>query len=384
MKKRTTDNITSEVLAAFLDGNATTEESQKIIDGLFEDEELREILHISRATDAELGYSYQECEYIPMTALAATCNEGNFCCLECEKHILRKHDIEFDEKEMLTNAIHNGWQKIEGTALHNIGRHLESHGFSVTRKYNSTIKDIEYAIKTSRSLIAAVDGGELLGNKTDEFIEDIFIGEIPDHTVVILSYDKKNKTITIFDPNSQNTEDTYPIEEFIDAWNDSKNYLVIITPKDMDTYTPNPIDVSDVELSEELNELREAIAENAHEIWALERQAQGWTYGPQRDDTKKHNPCMVRYSQLPEKEKVFDREMAMNTLKLVKKLGYDIIKREDTELYKDLLSRIKKAKETYYCPRCYSKGEKTIIEKHQVFCYKCGHDLRLEELYKEL
>jgi hypothetical protein len=95
----------------------------------------------------------------------------------------------------------------------------------------------------------------------------------------------------------------------------------------MKEYDPCPIDLSDVELPDELNELREAIAENAHDVWALERKAQGWTYGAERNDQRKETPCMVAYSQLPESEKTFDREMAMNTLKLLKKLGYDIVKK---------------------------------------------------------
>lgn len=150
----------------------------------------------------------------------------------------------------------------------------------------------------------------------------------------------------------------------------------------METYIPKPIDLSDVVLTEDLNELREAIAENAHDVWAVERQAQGWTYGDQRDDNKKETPCMVPYSQLPDSEKTFDREMAMNTLKLVRKLGYDLIKREETELYKDLLSRIRDAKETFYCSQCWGKGAKTPVAKHQIFCHVCGCELKLEELYK--
>ena len=47
----------------------------------------------------------------------------------------------------------------------------------------------------------------------------------------------------------------------------------------MKTYIPKPIDLLDVELTEDLKDLREAIAENAHEIWAENRQAEGWTYG---------------------------------------------------------------------------------------------------------
>ena len=327
MKKKSVNNISAEVLAAFLDGNATAHESKEILGSLSEDAELRELLHISQSVDAELGIAPQECEFIPMTAMAATCNEENYCCLECEKYILRKLNIEFDEERLLQNAIRNGWQKEDGTALHNVGRHLDSKGLVVTRQYNASIEDIATALKDDESVIVAVDGGELLGNRADETIEDLMIGQIPDHTVVVLSFDEKSNTITLFDPNSSNAEDTYPIEQFKDAWNDSKNYLVTIASNNIKTYTPKPIDLSDVELTEDLNELREAIAENAHEIWAENRQAEGWTYGPQRDDQLKQTPDMVPYSQLPESEKEYDREMAMNTLKLLKKLGYDIVKR---------------------------------------------------------
>lgn len=373
MKKKSVNNISAEVLAAFLDGNATAQESKEIITALTEDAELRELLHISQSVDAELGVVSQECEFVPMTAMAATCNEENYCSLECEKYILRTLNIEFDKEQLLQNAIQNGWQKEDGTALHNVGRHLEGKGLVVTRQYNASIDDIANSLNENEFVIVAVDGGELLGNIADETIEDLLIGQIPDHTVVILSLDEKSNKITLFDPNSSNAEDTYPIEQFKDAWNDSKNYLVTITSNSMKTYTPKPIDLSDVELTEDLNELREAIAENAHEIWAENRQAEGWTYGPQRDDQLKQTPDMVPYSQLPEGEKEYDREMAMKTIKLLKKLGYDLIKREETELYKVLKQRIQNSDEEFHCRRCGN-----VIYKHQVFCDKCGLELKMD------
>lgn len=373
MKRKSVNNISAEVLAAFLDGNATAQESKEILGALAEDAELREMLHISQSVDAELGLIPQDCEFIPMTALAATCNEDNYCCLECEKYILRKLNIEFDEEQLYQNTIKNGWQKANGTALHNVGRHLENKGLLVTRQYNASIEDIATALKDDESVIVAVDGGELLGNRADEIIEDLVIGQIPDHTVVVLSLNTSNDTITIYDPNSSNAEDTYPIEQFKDAWDDSKNYLVTITTDSTKTYTPKPIDVSDVVLGAEFDDLREAIAENAHEVWAMERQAQGWTYGPQRDDVQKQTPCMVPYSQLPDSEKTFDRDMAMNTIKLLKKLGYDLIKREKTELYKVLKMRIQNSEEEFHCRRCGN-----VIYKHQVFCDKCGLELKMD------
>ena len=43
----------------------------------------------------------------------------------------------------------------------------------------------------------------------------------------------------------------------------------------MEEYIPKPIDLSDVSLTDDLIELREAIAENAHEIWAENRRLEG-------------------------------------------------------------------------------------------------------------
>ena len=91
-------------------------------------------------------------------------------------------------------------------------------------------------------------------------------------------------------------------------------------------YIPQPIDTSDIQLPEELNPLLEAMAKNVHEIWAKERIAQGWTYGAKRDDTLKHHPCLVPYEDLPEEEKVYDRNTSVETLKLILKLGFKIEK----------------------------------------------------------
>lgn len=89
-------------------------------------------------------------------------------------------------------------------------------------------------------------------------------------------------------------------------------------------YKPNPIDTSDVTLPQELLALTEAIAQNVHDVWAVGRIEQGWTYGPVRDDAKKETPCLVPYGDLPESEKIFDRNTAMETVKLIIKMGYSI------------------------------------------------------------
>ena len=327
MKKRSVNNISSEVLAAFLDGNATAQESQAILGAFADDAALRELMQISRSVDATLSMQAGAGETLPMTALAASCEEGSYCSLECEKYILHRLGVAFDERQLLETAVQSGWQNERGTALHHVGRHLEQQGLVVKRQYKATLEELATALLGSEGVIVAVDGGELLGDRTAEIEEGLLLGELPDHTVVVKSCDLAQQQVVVFDPNSPNVEDCYPMEQFADAWADSKNYMVVVYRGDA-AYDPRPIDLSDVTLPDELNELREAIAENAHDVWAAERKAQGWSYGPERNDERKENPCMVPYSQLPEDEKLFDREMAMNTLKLLNKLGYDIIKRK--------------------------------------------------------
>lgn len=91
-------------------------------------------------------------------------------------------------------------------------------------------------------------------------------------------------------------------------------------------YTPNPADTSAVELPEGLQELTEAIARNVHEVWAAERITQGWQWGTERNDTLKLHPCLVTYDELPDSERQFDRRTAIETLKLIQILGYEIRK----------------------------------------------------------
>ena len=92
------------------------------------------------------------------------------------------------------------------------------------------------------------------------------------------------------------------------------------------SYTPNPVDVTEIQLPEELMALAEAISKNVHEVWAQNRMKEGWTFGPVRDDAKRQTPCLVPYEQLPEEEKAYDRNTALATLKFIIAQGFSIEK----------------------------------------------------------
>jgi len=93
-------------------------------------------------------------------------------------------------------------------------------------------------------------------------------------------------------------------------------------------YKPQPIDTSNVVLSDEILALTEKIAENVHDVWAAGRIAEGWTYGAVKDPGKKETPLLIPYQELPESEKEYDRNTALETIRLISLLGYEIRKKE--------------------------------------------------------
>ena len=88
----------------------------------------------------------------------------------------------------------------------------------------------------------------------------------------------------------------------------------------MKTYTPSPLNAENITLPDNLTELTEAMARNVHEVWALGRVKEGWKYG-------ETHPGLVPYEELPDSEREYDRQTAIQTLKLIMKLGFDIQKK---------------------------------------------------------
>lgn len=71
--------------------------------------------------------------------------------------------------------------------------------------------------------------------------------------------------------------------------------------------------------------LIERLAEKVHDKWAERRVAEGWTYGPHRDDAKKQTPNLVPYANLTEVEKAYDRATAEATIRNLYAAGFHIV-----------------------------------------------------------
>lgn len=150
---------------------------------------------------------------------------------------------------------------------------------------------------------------------------------VEETATVVIKANQITDMVELYVPKSNDVQ-VFPIATFVDAWEATGGICATAFPADAKTYNPKLLDLKHVELPDDFEELREAIAENAHDTWALERQSEGWTFGPKRDDSKLETPDMVPYGQLSESEKQYDRLMAEDTLKLLLALGYKIEKND--------------------------------------------------------
>lgn len=310
------NNISDELLAAYLEGNTSEAETLEVLNALKADPKLQEALDIALKVEDETAQTTD----LPAMQIAALSDE-NICAVRCEMFILHRRGIPYDEEWLLNTARRKDWLKPEGTPLYCLGYLLAYSGLLVNRKYDSTIDDIQQALAMDNDVVVGVDREKL-------YAEAVDLEDLTNHAVVVTHVEKDS--VTIFDPYEEPYISNIPLSDFLNAWKESHNYMIQIL-QSVEEYEPHPVNVDKIPLDGNLEELQEAIAENAHDVWAEARIKEGWTYGEKRDDTNKKHPDLVPYTALPDSEKEYDRIMAFNTIKLVKKLGFDIVKRNDKE-----------------------------------------------------
>lgn len=93
-------------------------------------------------------------------------------------------------------------------------------------------------------------------------------------------------------------------------------------------------------MDRELAELEDQLARNAHETWAQLRLAEGWRFGPERNDMRKEHPNLVSYDQLAESEKEYDRQVALQTIKTLLAKGYTIQRAKNSVAASELAAAI--------------------------------------------
>ena len=99
----------------------------------------------------------------------------------------------------------------------------------VERRFCREINELFRELEQGHDVIACVDGGELSGNLEQEEFEDRWIGEIPDHVVLVRNIDySEPPRVEVYDVAMEEPVRYYPLDRFIDSWKDSKYYMISI------------------------------------------------------------------------------------------------------------------------------------------------------------
>ncbi len=151
------------------------------------------------------------------------------CAVRCEEFILHCFGIHKALPELRDLALDKGWLTDDGAYVQDLGNTAAHFGLKVEIQEDATLQDIIKAIDEGKQVIAAVDGGELIGDPLEERIEDVFVGKIVDHCVVVLSASVQNDEVALYDPAFGPIPLTVSIAHFLDAWEDSNYHCVLVS-----------------------------------------------------------------------------------------------------------------------------------------------------------
>ena len=322
--------IDDMLLAAFLSGNTTAEETFAILKAAKTNPDVAFVLDVAEASGylspkPERNLSVQPvCKtfalnsyHLPVMRLAAS-SKANDCVVKCEQYVLEKRGLQSYYEKLVKKARRHHWLQSEGTPLYNIGRLLELARMSVSRQFGGTLDDLLNELNGNCSIIVALNAGRLANPKTRT-------AAIVNHAVVVVEIDEEEDYVELYDPQSSNPTDRYSIEDFLRAWKPSKDYFVSIIERGIRPYTPHPEYVAHIKLPEEIMPLADMLAENAHEIWAKDRLAEAEKKKAKGKDVNPYDdPFMKPFHELNKQKQKTDYLSALNTIKLLYKLGFKI------------------------------------------------------------
>lgn len=65
----------------------------------------------------------------------------------------------------------------------------------------------------------------------------------------------------------------------------------------------------------------EALSQREHDRWMAERERQGWTYAPVRDNVRRHHPSLVPWRELSSADQQRDRDVVTGLARLIERAG---------------------------------------------------------------
>ncbi len=152
------------------------------------------------------------------------------CAIRCQELILRDFGVNVPEDALRREAATCGWYEPGGgTNPRDVGNLLELHGVPVHRYEDATIFNLTGELAQGHKVIVGVDSGELWNAGLFEHVEDQLGLSGADHALLVSGIDTSDPAqakVILTDPGSGDVAKTYPLEQFVEAWKDSRCFMV--------------------------------------------------------------------------------------------------------------------------------------------------------------
>jgi len=171
------------------------------------------------------------------------------CAIKSQQLILNDFGFNVSEDQLVQQAEqYNIYTPGSGTSPEDVGKLLELNGVPCTQHSNATIYDLTSALAQGEKVIIGVDSNELWNNgPLSQFVNqatDQLSGEQANHALIVAGIDTSDPNdvqVILTDPGTGEEAARYPMEQFLDAWHDSGNFMVTTDAPAPLAYNPEMI-----------------------------------------------------------------------------------------------------------------------------------------------
>lgn len=171
-------------------------------------------------------------------------NYDDTCAIKSQQLILNDFGVYTTEDVLVQQANQLGIYTPGaggGTSPEDVGKLLELNGVQCTQHEDATIYDLTSALAQGQKVIIGVDSGELWNN---DRLSDIVSGEQADHALIVAGIDTSDPNdvqVILTDPGTGQEGARYSMDQFLDAWHDSGNFMVTTDAPAPLAYNPEMI-----------------------------------------------------------------------------------------------------------------------------------------------
>lgn len=156
------------------------------------------------------------------------------CAIKSQQLILEDYGIDVSESELVHIAGQHGWYNGGGTMPQDVGNLLELADIPVTKRASANVFNLVNELAQGHKVIVGVDANELWHNDTDNEklinqYNDFWGPSGGNHALIVMGIDTSNPDnvqVIVRDPGSGEDGKPYPLDQFMDAWSDTKCYMV--------------------------------------------------------------------------------------------------------------------------------------------------------------